>query len=198
VPPGTFLRAYAGNRTEAQEVALESYPIAVALRSLVDPRTGGRWEGLASDLLAQLAEKTDETTRQTREWPKASNALSRQLRRLQPNLRTAGIDANWTRTKVGTRWTLQNIVTDRHSDGDGAGTPNPVDDIGDEVTVGDDPARNIVTAAPFCGARSDDVAMSDDILQTSVNEGAHCPACGRRYVMLLNGPRPCDCGEIDG
>ena len=51
-PAGTFLRAYAGARESAVDLALEASPVAVEIRRFVDGRGVEVWEGTATELLA--------------------------------------------------------------------------------------------------------------------------------------------------
>jgi Domain of unknown function (DUF3854) len=89
LPEGRFLKAYTGNRSEANDIALEASPIGEPLRELVGQ---GSFEGTMSDLLARLEELASELVTRQRGWPKSARALSGHLRRLAPNLRTAGIE----------------------------------------------------------------------------------------------------------
>ena len=52
--PGAFIEAYAGNRAEADEGALDNDPVAVAVRDLMADRD--EWGGTATELYAAIAE----------------------------------------------------------------------------------------------------------------------------------------------
>ncbi len=94
---GTFLRAYVGNRKDANSLALEASPVVpVLLASLED--TGGTWDGSAADLLTRLNGLADEKTVRQRGWPKTAQHLSGNLRRLAPSLRASGIDVQFHQT----------------------------------------------------------------------------------------------------
>src|SRR5262249_23452695 len=63
-PTGTFMEAYYSNRAEAHDLALEGSVMAPPLRArLADV---GEWAGTASDLLAALTARTDESVRRGR------------------------------------------------------------------------------------------------------------------------------------
>ncbi len=87
---GDFLRAYAGNRDAANDIALEALPVASALRSFVDDHE--RWRGTATELLQELSLRVTEGVQRDRSWPKRANSLVGQLKRLAPNLRHVGIE----------------------------------------------------------------------------------------------------------
>ena len=86
-PDGSFLKAYLGNRASERETALEGSPIARLIRKCADE---GGFVGSASDLLAWLNEHADERLQRQRSWPKQPQHLSGLLRRMTPDLRTAG------------------------------------------------------------------------------------------------------------
>lgn len=93
LPAGTLERAWQRTREEANAAALESSIVADPLRRFLEPLTvGDTWSGTASDLLHELANVADETTRRRREWPKAPRSLAGDVRRLAPALRSIGID----------------------------------------------------------------------------------------------------------
>jgi hypothetical protein len=87
---GSFIKAYAGNREEANESALEADPVAGAVRELM--KDEDEWRGTAGELWKELGELVDEDIRHTKVWPGAPNALSGRLKRLAPSLRGVGIE----------------------------------------------------------------------------------------------------------
>jgi hypothetical protein len=105
-PPGAFLDAYAGNRGEANELALEASPLAGVLRGLA---TAGGWEGTCTDLLARLAETVGEKAARAPSWPQTPRALGGALRRLAPNLRRVGILVEMWREPGGKRQRMVRI-----------------------------------------------------------------------------------------
>src|SRR5439155_20790343 len=90
---GTFLAAYAGNRADANELTLEASPIVQPVRDLA---VAG-FTGSATELGRRLADLVDEETVRAKSWPKDARALSGLLRRLAPNLRSAGIEVDFGR-----------------------------------------------------------------------------------------------------
>ncbi|MDP9476410.1 MAG: DNA polymerase, partial [Actinomycetota bacterium] len=88
--PGEFMEAYEGSREEANEFALESDPVAVAVVKLMEDRE--EWLGPPKELWKKLGALTDEDVRRTKAWPKAPNALTGRLKRLAPVLRGVGIE----------------------------------------------------------------------------------------------------------
>lgn len=96
---GAFLTAYQGNRQGANELAIESSPVAGPLVALME--SVGEWNGTASELLATLEAKTDDRTKRLHGWPKSPRALAGIVKRLTPNLRWVGIEVDSGRTKAG-------------------------------------------------------------------------------------------------
>ena len=88
--PGAFQEAYADNRAQAAEGALEADPVATALQEFMSSREG--WSGAAAELWDKLNDLAGENTRRSKAWPGAPNALSGRIKRLAPALRDAGIE----------------------------------------------------------------------------------------------------------
>lgn len=91
-PAGSFLVAYAGNRREAHDLALDASPVAALIRGLTDT-----WEGTAAQLLDRLTDEAEDGLTRSRAWPKSPRSLTNVLRRLAPNLRATGIDITFYR-----------------------------------------------------------------------------------------------------
>lgn len=87
---GAFMEAYAGNRGAATGSALDEDPVATAVRELVARR--GEWSGTSTELLAELCEMVDESTKRSKSWPAAPNVLSNAQKRMAPALREVGIE----------------------------------------------------------------------------------------------------------
>jgi hypothetical protein len=114
---GSFLAAYRANRTEANEVALESSPLVGPLREFL-ARRGGQWEGSAGDLLQELTALAGDTIAKSKEWPHKGHVLSGQLKRLAPNLRAVGIVVEWDRaTDAGRARILRVFQQEKFRDG---------------------------------------------------------------------------------
>lgn len=108
--PGAFMEAYAGNRAEAVDLALESDLVASAIRELLTERD--EWSGTATELLENLGEYTTEQQRKSRAWPKTARGLAGRVRRAATFLRTVGIDVQSTPTRarqriITLRWSMQ-------------------------------------------------------------------------------------------
>ena len=94
-PIGTFEAAYASNRNEAVDVALDGDIIASAIRILIAEQR--EWKGTASDLLATLNKMVTDQQLYNRDWPALPKELAARLRRIAPPLRKAGIEIKFTR-----------------------------------------------------------------------------------------------------
>jgi hypothetical protein len=95
LPDGAFMAAYDANRAAANDVALESSPVASLIVAMV--RAKGRWSGTATDLLDELTERADEQVRRAKWWPRTPRGVSGAVRRMAPNLRGAGIEVDFDR-----------------------------------------------------------------------------------------------------
>jgi hypothetical protein len=89
-PDGSFLAAYTRNRASAHELALESASIVPPLLRLPI-----EWEGTAGELLEQLIPLVGEKVTKREDWPANPRALSGQLRRLAPDLRSIGVEVTF-------------------------------------------------------------------------------------------------------
>jgi hypothetical protein len=90
---GEALEAYQSNCAEARNLALEASPVYEPLREVA--RAGFR--GTSSELLFLLSKLASDSTRRSRRWPKAPNALSNALRRMAGSLRSSGIEIYFNR-----------------------------------------------------------------------------------------------------
>lgn len=98
---GAFLRAYRLNRAEANQVALESAPLATELLNLLKTKETP-WEPTTSDLLEELNARASEDTKKQRCWPRTAKALSNGLESVAPSLRAAGINVERGERESGT------------------------------------------------------------------------------------------------
>jgi hypothetical protein len=95
--PGTFLSAYAGNRGQASDLAIETSSIGEGILQLINDRN--HWEGTAQELLTELEDHhCPERTKKRRDWPGTPQAIGKALRRIAPNLRQTGIDVQFDRS----------------------------------------------------------------------------------------------------
>lgn len=96
-----FLNAYAGNREQAHEIALDASPIGAAVRAIAEE---GDWTGTAAELLARINDTMDETTKRAKSWPATAGKLGADLRRVAPNLRAVGVKVEFSdRRELGPR-----------------------------------------------------------------------------------------------
>jgi hypothetical protein len=95
-PAGTFARAYAVNRRAAIESVIDNDPVAARVREiLVHQQT---WTGTAAELLRCGLECPRDAHYGNRTgWPRSPRALAGRLRRVQPSLRSLGIDIVFNR-----------------------------------------------------------------------------------------------------
>jgi hypothetical protein len=208
--PGSFMAAYAGNRQEATDSALDADPVAGAILRLMHNRD--EWTGSATELWTALNELVDEGVRHTKTWPGAPNALTSRLKRLAPTLRGIGIEygedrSGRTRKKVLTKNKPAKDRHDRHhrhndekdqqnstfgNDGPGDG---PTDDDGPH-RHNDDPAEKTVTPenpidkgnkARNDGRDGDDGDMRTDSKPACKHEvPGGCQLCQRQIERLVH------------
>jgi hypothetical protein len=88
---GAFLRSYQRSRDSATATALEASPLTAPLRAFLKDK-GGKWTGTPTALWKALKAKAGEQTARRQEWPKGPQPLSRDLKRLAPDLRQVGIE----------------------------------------------------------------------------------------------------------
>jgi hypothetical protein len=89
--PGTFDALYKANRAESVGRALESSPVAVAVRDMVDSHNGLSLLVFTGTMKA-LLEKLDTHKQESHAWPKSPRGLGDVLRRQQPALSSLGIE----------------------------------------------------------------------------------------------------------
>jgi hypothetical protein len=94
-PAGTFMAAYAENRSSANETAMEASIVGTAIMEFMADRP--TWEGISKELLAALGAKAGDQAQRRQDWPTNSRKLSGDLRRVAPNLRRAGLDVRFDR-----------------------------------------------------------------------------------------------------
>jgi hypothetical protein len=92
---GEFIRAYAGNREDANELALEASSVAATVRTFMADRQG--WSGTAAELLTLLNQIAGDSVRHQTTFPKKPNKLSGDIKRIAPNLRATGLDVAFRR-----------------------------------------------------------------------------------------------------
>jgi hypothetical protein len=169
-----FLTAYAGNRSDAHEVALDGSMITELIVNFVDGCV--EWTGTMADLLAQIESLVPEGRHRERGWPRNARALSGALRRAAPDLRSIGIIVDWLpRTgsrrpirlmKVGgATVTTVTTVTERPDRPETRGSDG---DVGADRSVTGQPDRHPVSGpeSPYMGesdAKDDGNDDGDDL-----------------------------------
>jgi hypothetical protein len=88
---GEFMATFNESREQSRQIVIESSPVGEAIVRLMED-TPLIWKGTISQLLKDLENHTDEATYRSRYFPKASNMLSRQLKRLTPDLKALGLE----------------------------------------------------------------------------------------------------------
>jgi hypothetical protein len=96
--PGAFMSAFDGR--DANDAILESSVVATALIAFMRSRPS--WKGTAAELLRALNKDAGESKTRLQPWPQSPRALSGELRRLAPNLRTAGLALSSGKREGGT------------------------------------------------------------------------------------------------
>jgi len=109
--PGTFLAAYAENRSEGDATALESSLVAAPLIALAMQRYQDgepAWVGTCEQLRDILDCQVTDTTKRAASWPKTAKALSNHLILIRPNLLGSGVrvDKEKGRSKNGQRYRI--------------------------------------------------------------------------------------------
>ncbi len=120
--PGTFMTAYDEGRESANDLVLESSPVAHALIEFVEAK--GTQELTATALLKELTARVEEGISRQKTWPSNGKALSGVLRRLAANLRSAGLQVEFLPRRGRARLIRLERVGGEPSS---ASPPSPVD-----------------------------------------------------------------------
>jgi len=92
----SVLSAYNDNRLDAAMTYLEDSPLTDILLELAPHKLD--WISTASDLLAELTAWAGKRVTASPRWPKSPNALSKELRRIAPQMRMHGVSITFLRT----------------------------------------------------------------------------------------------------
>jgi hypothetical protein len=87
--PGAFIRAYENNRADMVDMALEADPLGDAILNLMEDKAV--WSNTSTELLNTLKTVTPDLVQKDKDWPKAPNALSNRLMRLEGFLGNKGL-----------------------------------------------------------------------------------------------------------
>ncbi len=97
---GDFEKAYATNRKESIDIALDT-PVVHALHRLLDKNP--KIECTATDLLEELIGRSEERTVRSKAWPTNPRTLGNELRRVAPALRRTDVSIDFIRKSGGNR-----------------------------------------------------------------------------------------------
>jgi hypothetical protein len=141
VDQAKLLAIYERNREQAHDIAVEASPVASAVVRFMEQRQ--RWKGTATQLLNDLEDAgyVSEATMRRRVWPKAPNALSNALRRLQPNLLGIGISVEIGRSSQRRGIEMHKVTNPSSSSSSSSQTP------ADQGKRGDDPRQRPLPAS---------------------------------------------------
>lgn len=132
---GAFMEAYAGNRAEAVDLALEADVVATAIRKLLAEHD--IWRGTATELLEVLADHITEKQRNSKVWPKTPHTLAGRVRRAATFLRTVGVEVEFGREgKRGTR----TIILRQRKQRTVSTVSEPTNDLLEAISLADDEA----------------------------------------------------------
>ena len=94
--PGTAFRALMNNQSETKTLPLDASPIVPALCTVLRANHG-YFEGTATAIFQELEYRT-RSEKRPRDWPKSAHSLSKELHRIAPHLRAAGVHVNFKQT----------------------------------------------------------------------------------------------------
>jgi hypothetical protein len=86
-PAGTFMKAYGGNRDDADESVIEQSAIGPAIVALMDAADLGTWNGTISELYQAVGNHADQSSKDSDDWPSTSKKFGAALKRIEPTLR---------------------------------------------------------------------------------------------------------------
>lgn len=112
--PGTFIRAYAGNETDAYEAAINANPVARAVIRLMEAQA--LWKGTPTSLYNDLSALVDNGYgRKPTGWPTSPQLMANKLNEAAPALRTRGIDVRRVRLGDDRGWCLERLESPSES-----------------------------------------------------------------------------------
>ena len=172
---GTFLNAFNGSQTDANQDIVDGSSIGEPLRVFIGDRKS--WTGKAGELLSLLKNTQEEEITRRKGWPKDAARLSRELRRLSPSLRLEGVNVEFdtpsrrliTITRI-TETTDTTVTSTRERSGDDCA--NQSADVGTTVNVAD----NIFRRSVF----QEQVDAFDSVVSKKRYSPEPCNSCGGR------------------
>ena len=107
-PTGAFIGAYDINRRGRSAKALEQSQLGAALVKMIEWGEPETWSGSPQELRDLLARwVSPDLARAKKQWPRTPAMLSKELRRLAPELRRRGIDILFRKTRTSRIITVQ-------------------------------------------------------------------------------------------
>ena len=176
--PGAFMAAYTGNREAANDLALEASPVASAIIAFVERER--LWTGTATELLKGLNAIAGDEAQKQQGWPKRGNSLSGILKRLAPNLRTAGV--NFSRLSRSDTKGSRKIKLEQARNSSSVSSASSGDagsSVNSQISSDDPPASDNATdnlSSPSSAEKAkengsaDGLTISDDVLQAHSND----------------------------
>ncbi|HST24144.1 MAG TPA: hypothetical protein VLR90_23785 [Blastocatellia bacterium] len=194
--PGSFMRAYGENKQQANDLVLESEPVAEVTCAFIKREI--EWSGRATDLLKELNRIADQKTQNLRSWPRQPQTLSNILRRLAPNLVPVGVSVRFD--TVGHRKTRMiflkylgetSSASSASSAKDGS-DENSEDEAGDPASSSSErPSADNYKETKDKSEENESADGADDLFRDFSNNGwIVCPTCG-----IGEGLRGSNCGE---
>lgn len=143
VPAGSFLSAYQASREEAQQAALESDAVAVAIRRMLEETN--TWTGTTEELRRDLRKYLDTPLVLPRDYPRSSQAMAGRLRRIVPVLRTVGIEREDLPRSAGKR--PLRLVNTKATTSDTSSSSSSLPTPQEEALGHDDLAEDVTSAS---------------------------------------------------
>lgn len=108
---GDFMRAYIGNREAGNGAAIENSTLAQVIIDFIERQERGFWHGTTKELLMKLRERAEILGLiNEKSFPKNEINLSKQLKRIAPNLRLAKVSISpESRSNKGTTYSIQQL-----------------------------------------------------------------------------------------
>jgi hypothetical protein len=98
-PEGAFLTAYGNNRLDASETAINGSAVANAVVHFAANML--EWQCSPTELFERLSEYVGQKAARSAGWPKTTQKITNELRRMAPQLRIRGVSVIFSRTREG-------------------------------------------------------------------------------------------------
>jgi hypothetical protein len=180
---GTFMDAYTSNRAAANDLALDTSPIGVAVLDFMEKHQ--EWETTAGELLTELNMTVSDATRKQKGWPKTPKGMGDSLRRVTTNLRAAGVVVQFGKRQSRKRL----IYMERAKDSSSLASPTSLsmELAVPEVSVSDDDLAFVGSASPpssSLNAPNQGLSDDDDAGDDAINALDDYDEWGERAAIL--------------